>query len=184
MPLLRDAADDLSDWLDEAEVQHLIDFVEHQEFDRAEIGRAGVQVIEQSAGRRNQDVQPLGERTNLRAMRHAAEDHGDLERQPRREIAETLRDLAGEFARRAEHERACSELRRRAGIGEELVEDRQREGGRLAGAGLRDADEIAALHQSGNRLRLDWRRLMETHFDERFDEGLGEAEAIEIFQCM
>src|SRR5271170_3533098 len=184
LPLLRDAAYDLSDRLDEAEVQHLIDFIEHQEFDRAEIGRAGVQVIEQSAGRRNQDVQPLGERTNLRAVRHAAEDHGDLERQPRREIAETLRDLTGEFARRAEHEGPCSELRRRAGIGEQLVEDRQREGRRLASAGLGDADEIAALHQRGNRLCLDRRRLLIAHFSERPYEGLGEAEAIEIFQAI
>ena len=147
-----------------------------------EMGRAVIQMIEQTARRRHQHVEALRERADLRAMRHAAEDHRDLERQARGEIAEALRDLAREFAGRAEHERARSELRRGARVREQLVEDRQRERRRLAGAGLGDADEIAARHQGRDRLRLDRRRLFVAHFGERVDEGLGEAEAIKVFQ--
>ena len=105
-----------------------------------------------------------------------------LKGRPAGEIAEALRDLAGEFARRAEDERARSALGRRTRIGEKLVEDRQREGGRLARARLGDADEIAARHQGGNCLRLNGRRLLVTHVHERVDERLGEAETIKIFQ--
>ena len=104
------------------------------------MGDARVHVVEQAAGGRHEHVEAVRERADLRAMRHAAEDHRDLERQARGEIAEALRDLAREFARRAEHEHARSALRRGARIGKQLVEDRQRERGRLAGAGLGDAE--------------------------------------------
>jgi hypothetical protein len=38
-----------------------------------------------------------------------------------------------------------------------VVEDRQCEGGGLAGSGLRDADDVAALHHLRDGLRLDRR---------------------------
>ena len=37
----------------------------------------------------------------------------------------------------------------------EVIEDRQREGRGLAGSGLRNADDIAALQREGNGLGLD-----------------------------
>ena len=117
-------------------------------------------------------------------MRHAAEDDRDVERQAGREVAEALGDLAGEFARRREHEHARPAARRGLLVGDEAVEDRQREGRRLAGAGLGDADQIAALHQNGNGLGLDGRRLGVAHPGQRSDERRGEAEAVEIFQVM
>ena len=82
-------------------------------------------------------------------MRHAAEHDGDLQAEAVRKITEALGDLACEFARRAQHENARAPSRRGAPVGCEPVEDRQREGRRLAGAGLSDADEIPAFHQGG-----------------------------------
>ena len=41
LPLLRQFPHDAADRLDEAEIEHLVDLVEHQEFDRAEIARRG-----------------------------------------------------------------------------------------------------------------------------------------------
>ena len=58
--------------------------------------------------------------------------------------AEAFDDLAGQFARRAEHQHAAALLLQRLPVGGEPVEDRQRERGGLAGAGLRDADEVAS----------------------------------------
>ena len=107
-----------------------------------------------------------------------------VERQAGREVAEALGDLAGEFARRREHENARPAARRRLLVGDQAVEDRQREGGRLAGAGLGDADQVAALHQDGNGLRLDGRRLGVAHLGQRGDERRGKAEAVKIFQVM
>ena len=115
-------------------------------------------------------------------MRHAAEDDGDVERQAGREVAEALRDLAGEFARRGEHENARPAARRGPLVGDEAVEDRQREGRRLAGAGLGDADQVASVHQDGNGLSLNRGRLGVAHLGQRGYERRGKAEAVEIFQ--
>ena len=67
-------------------------------------------------------------------------------REPRAagEGAEALADLHRELARRREHQRPAG-LRRGAGVQlEQLVEDRQRERRRLAGAGLGAAEDVAA----------------------------------------
>ena len=109
---------------------------------------ARVDMVDQPAGRRDQHVEAGLERADLRAVRHAAEHDRDLERKPAGEVAEALGDLAGQFARRAQDQHARAASRRRAPVGREPVEDRQREGRGLAGAGLGDADEIAALHQA------------------------------------
>ena len=98
---LRQIAHDAADRLDEAEVEHLVDFVEDEELDGAEVGDARVQVVDQAAGRGDEHVEPLRQRLDLRAMRHAAEDDGDVDRQAGREIAKALGDLAGQFAGRA-----------------------------------------------------------------------------------
>ena len=50
---------------------------------------------------------------------------------------------------------------------EELVQDRQREGRGLAGAGLGDAEDVAARELRGDRLRLDRRRRVEAGAGER-----------------
>ena len=73
----------------------------------------------QSSRRRHQHVEALGQGADLGAVRHAAEDDGDFERQAGREVAKALRDLAGEFARRREHENARAAPRRRLLVGDE-----------------------------------------------------------------
>ena len=79
---MRQVADDAADRPEEAEVEHLVDFVEDEELDVAQIGDARVEMIDQPPGRRDQHVEAVGERADLRAMRHAAEDDGDLSDSP------------------------------------------------------------------------------------------------------
>ena len=62
---------------------------------------------------------------------------------------------------------------------EELVQDRQREGRGLAGAGLGDAEDVAAGELRRDRLGLDRRRRVEAGAGERVGERLGEAEVRE-----
>ena len=173
---------DAADRLDEAEVEHLIDLVEHQKFDRAETRDAGVEMIEQASGRRNEHVEARLKRADLRAMRHAAEHDGDLEAKAVRKIAEALGDLAREFPRRAQHKDASPASRRRAPVSHKPMKDRQREGGRLAGAGLGDADEIAALHQGRDRLGLNRGRTRIAKLGQRDIEGRGKAEPVKTIQ--
>jgi hypothetical protein len=62
---------------------------------------------------------------------------------------ERLGDLAGQLARRAEHQHAAAAARRTAGAGGQAVQDGQGEGGGLAGAGLGDAQDVAAFEAGG-----------------------------------
>ncbi len=52
----RQLGDDLAQRADEAQVHHLIGFVEHQDFGRAEVGGALGHVIDETAGRGDEDV--------------------------------------------------------------------------------------------------------------------------------
>ena len=92
---------------------------------------------------------PLRERADLRIDVHAA----DGERHARAEVAavgpEAVDDLRGQLAGRAQHQHAAGSCGRRVAVVREVIEDRQREGGGLAGAGLRDADDIAAGEHCG-----------------------------------
>jgi hypothetical protein len=56
---------------------------------------------------------------------------------------EAVEDLAGQFARRAQHQHAAG-LRLGLMRFGSAMQDRQREGCGLAGAGLGDADDVAA----------------------------------------
>ena len=183
LSLLGQFPDDPSDWLDEAKVEHLIDLVEHQKFDRSKTCDAGVEMIEEAAGRRNQNVEARLKRADLGAMRHPAEHDCDLEAKSIGEIAKALGDLAREFTRRAQHEHAGAASWRRAPVGHDPVEDRQGEGRRLAGAGLSDANEIPALHQRRDCLQLNWGRTRKAKFGQRNIEGRGEAEPVKIIQA-
>ena len=57
---------------------------------------------------------------------------------------EAVEDLAGQFARRAQHQHAARLAFGAALIGEEMVQDRERKRRGLAGAGLGDPDRVAA----------------------------------------
>src|SRR5690348_2990406 len=92
---------------------------------------------------------------------------------------ECLGDLHRELARGDEDENRGSGRPGRGG--EESLEERDREGGGLAGAGGRLTQEVAAGQEVGNRLALDRRRLLVTEGGETFDEQGGDAEVGEGF---
>ena len=82
--------------------------------------------------------------------------------------AQRLGDLDAELARRGEHDRLHL-----LALGVEVLEQRQAEGGGLAGAGLRLADHVVAGEQLRDRLLLDRGRLLVAELVERgLDLGL------------
>ena len=95
------------------------------------------------------------------------------------EGAEGGLDLHGELAGGGEDQRAAGLGRRAALEREELVQDRQGEGGGLAGAGLGDAEDVAARHLRGDGLGLDRRGGVEAGAGERVGQGGREAEGRE-----
>ena len=110
-------------------------------------------MIEQAARRRDQHIDAAHQLGVLIVERHAADDQRDVELLPGAVFGEALLHLRGELAGRLENERA-----RHPGAGAAVLqhgEHRQREGGGLAGAGLRDAKHVAACEHVRDRLFLD-----------------------------
>ena len=92
--------------------------------------------------------------------------------------AEAVGDLAGQFARGREHQNAAGFFIGPHALDMQMIDDRQRESGGLAGSSLRDADDIAALHRERNGLGLDRRGSEIFFFREGADERLYEAEVV------
>ena len=171
--------DDAADVGDEAHVEHAVGFVEHQHFDLVEAQRALVDEIEQAARRRHQHFDAARERALLRDDRYAADRQRDVERADVTAIgAEAVGDLPGQFARRRQNQHAAGFLRRAHALGVEVIEDRQREGRGLAGAGLRNADDVAALASDRDGLGLDRSGSFVFLFREGAKDRLCEAEVV------
>ena len=89
-----------------------------------------------------------------------------------------VEDLARQFAGRREHQYAAG-LRLRAGaVFQNAMQDRQRKGRSLAGAGLGDADDVAAGDGEGDGLSLDGRGRVVIFFLECTRNGFGKAEIL------
>ena len=121
-------------------VEHPVGFVENQKFHFVQTERALFQMIEQSSGRGDDDVWAGAQLVVLPSVADAAEDDCDFQIRETRVIAERGFDLRGEFSRRFENEHARSG----GTVLAEFGKNRQGERRRLAGAGLRTADDVLA----------------------------------------
>ncbi len=147
LPVLRQERGDAANGVDEAEVEHLVDFIEHEDLELAQADGAALDQIDETARGRHQDIDAALQGADLRGDADAAEYHGGVELQKTAVGAKALGDLRGKLASGGENERPAG-----PGFGLRLmprktVEHRQRKGSRLAGAGLGDAQEIAARQQ-------------------------------------
>ena len=88
---------------------------------------------------------------------------------------EAVDDLARQFAGRAEDQHAAGLRLERDAELRKPIEDGQREGCGLAGAGLGNTNKVATGQENGNGLRLNWRRRDVFLLDERAVNLLGEA---------
>ena len=122
----------------------------------------------QPAGRRHDDVGAATEGAELAVVADAAVDRDGLDGPLGAVRPDALLDLEGqlpggdedEHARRTgpaadRRTRRAVLRRRRRGPAVEMLEDRQHEGGRLAGAGLGAGEHVAARQHERNRLGLD-----------------------------
>ena len=93
--------EDLADVVDEAHVEHAVGFVQHQDLDLAQVDGLLLHVVEQAAGRGDDDVDAAAQRVDLRLHADAAVDDGGLQLQVLAVGADALLDLQRELARRA-----------------------------------------------------------------------------------
>ncbi len=90
-----------------------------------------------------------------------------------------LGDLPGQLARRCEHQHAAA-LERGLVVGlAQPVDARKHERGGLAGAGLRDTQQVAPFEHGRDRLRLDRRGLVISLEIERLENGLRQPQIFE-----
>ena len=156
LALARTAGDDVFDGGQKTHVEHAVHFVEDQDVDVAQADLAGLQVIDEAAGRGDDDVDAAFELGALHAVADAAEDGDRADIGKTGEVAERGFDLSGEFARRLEDEHASAAVRT------EAREDGQGEGRRFAGTGLGRGDEIAAAEDDGDGAKLNRSRIRVT----------------------
>ena len=164
----------------EAQVEQPVGLVEHQRAHMVEPDRVVVDQIEQPARRGHHQLGAAAQGHHLRIDRHAAEQHRHpwRIRQPARQIAQQLAGLHRQLARRHQHQ-PVRRARPGTGGGQIGLQQRQREGQRLARAGLRRDLQIRARERGGNRLGLHRRGLRETEFAQRAQQGRLQAEGNE-----
>src|SRR5690606_36414166 len=126
---------------DEAHVEHAIRFVQHENLDAGQVEGPALHVVEQAARRGDDDVDALAQLLDLRVHADAPEDHGRPERQVAAVRAYALADLRRELARRHQDQRPHAALRGVRYL--QALQQRQREAGGLAGAGLRADENVA-----------------------------------------
>ena len=144
---------DLLDVRDEAHVEHAVGLVDDEDLDALKQQLAALEEIEQAAGGGDQHIRAAHDLGFLIGEGDAADEQGHVEAGVGAIFEEAFLDLGRQFAGGLEDEGAGH-----AGPGASLFKAGQHgqgEGGGLAGAGLGDAENIAALQGVGDGLRLD-----------------------------
>ncbi len=167
---------DLADRLDEAEVEHLVGFVKNEEFDGRQVDGLLFDVVDQAARRGNEDVEAAVQGLVLRTILRAAVNGGDLQTGAARILREAFGDLRSQFAGGGQDENARLARHRHLALGQQLLQDRQSEGGRLASAGLGDTQQVMAIEQVRDGLGLDRGRRGIAGFFKLDQQGGGQAE--------
>ena len=181
LALRRQLREHALDVVDEAHVEHAVGFVEHENLEMRHVDGLLLHVIEQTARRRHDDIDAALQRVDLRIDADAAEHHGRLQLHVLAIGAHAFLDLRGEFARRREDQRAHVALRTGGGRCHlrQALQDRQREAGGLAGAGLRAGEQVAAIQDGRNGLELNRRGAGVAEFNDGAQQGFGKSEGIE-----
>jgi hypothetical protein len=151
LTLGREMLEDAADVGKEAHVEHAVRLVEHEHLELVELRVRMTEVIEQAAGRRDQDVDAAAEGVLLRAKPDAAEHRGAGDGRVRRELAKVLLDLGRELTRGREHERARDAAR----LPHDAMHDRQKKCGSLAAPRHRARKYIAAFECGRNCVVLN-----------------------------
>jgi hypothetical protein len=153
---------------------------------------AGAEVVDQAAGRGDQDVQRAAQRAQLRAVRHAADDRSHVEvRHITAVVHGGARDLQRQFTRGREdqHARALRGVVARRALGlvgarffarlQHQLQRRQHEAGGLATAGAAADHQVGAFHGGGHGLRLHRGGLGVARDGEGAGQDFGQAQGIE-----
>ncbi len=153
----------------ETDIEHAVDLVEDEDFDVVEADGALLEVVFQTAGGGDKNIETLLEGCALVSVTNAAINTANLEVGETAEVAHGGFHLHGEFTGRLKDEAA------KAAVRAELLERGQREGGGFSCAGLGRGDEVAALQGRRNGAKLDGCRIAVTHRLDALQNMLGQS---------
>ena len=174
LPIPRQEPDDTVDLRLEPHVEHAVSLVQHEDLDAVQLDQLAVGEILQASGGGDEDVR-IPHALRLLGDARAAVHHLGLQMLRARDIDQVVLDLLRELARGHQDQRGGM-LRV---IGRELLDDRDREPQRLAGAGLRLGERIAAGRGVLDHHHLDREGLVDAPLREGVDHRVGYAEVPE-----
>ena len=155
LPFRGKQGDDAPHIMDETHVEHAVGFIDDEDFELAEIHLALLEQIEEPTGGGHDNFRPALQGLDLGILSHPAEHHGGLEGEIGPVGFEAGLDLRGQFPRWGEDEDSGAHPHPFTGMLGEVLEDGQREGRGLAGAGLGAAHHIMPLEDEVDGLLLD-----------------------------
>ena len=160
----------------EAEVGHVVRFVDHGDLDGGERAVPLVDQVLESAGGRDDDVGAALQTVDLTPLRYTAEDRHGLQSDRLGERLDRVEHLGGEFTRRHQHQgartaRLTSCTRRTQG-----TQQRKGEGDRLPASGPAAAQHVAPGQTVGQGGGLDRKRVGDAALGQAADEFGGHAE--------
>ncbi len=141
--------------LAEAEVQHLVGFVQHAGAQGGQVQAAAFQMIAQPPRRADDDLRAAVQRPALGAEIHAADAGSDLRPGPGVKPAQLARHLQRQLARGGDGQRHRQPAQRQLPVVEDVRGHRQPEAHGLARAGLRRHQQVAPGGFGGQHRLLD-----------------------------
>jgi hypothetical protein len=159
LPLFRrwQAAHQVADVGDEAEIEHAIGFVQHEHLRVAHVENMLLEVVDEAAGRADEHIDAFGKLAPLFVVIHAAVHHGELQTDVFAEYFRIVMDLHCKLARGRDDEGTDGgwvTARGRGMLQQGLIQrDEKRRG--LARAGLRLPGDVMTLQGDRQGLRLD-----------------------------
>ena len=166
---LRHPADDAIDLRLEAHVEHAVGLVEDEDLHAVERDGLPLEQVVEAARGRDEHV-GVARALRLSVQGNAAVDGRD--RDPvRRDRLQLAADLGGELTGRNEHDRSRPTI---AGL--DALDDRDREGQRLARARRGLGKDVTPGERVAEDLRLDWKGCRDVALGERTHDARGHAE--------
>ena len=146
---------DLTQRMDKAQIKHLIGLVQNQMARLAEINRAAIEQVNQATGCGHQNISAARKKVDLLGDRLPPHHRMNPQLGPCRQRLEAVCDLVHQFTRWRKHQCLDGFWFRLALLAQQMVDQRQTEGQRLACACLRQTHNIVPFQGQRNGLVLD-----------------------------
>lgn len=161
---------------DESHIKHPVGLIEDDGAEARQVEGAALDQVLEAAGRSDHEAIVEAERAKLCADGRAADAGGGMDEEAFDECPELLVDLHGKFASRDDDEDGFRAVQ------DDLVYERDKKSSRLAGAGVRDADDVRTLENHRDGLVLNGRRRgVALECDIRLENGINREVGERIF---